>query len=69
MFGVRPRAKRVVGALFAAFTAPGSEALFPNDVAEQLRQPNADRLRLACDYIAGMTDDFAQRMYRRITKR
>jgi dGTPase len=59
------RAKQVVAALYAAFTAdPG---LLPPDWAASCGAPgDAATGQVARDYIAGMTDRFALAEYRRI---
>jgi len=62
---IQPRAQRVVGGLFAALTAPGAGALVPEDI----RELGAERWRVASDYIAGMTDDYALRTYRKLASR
>ncbi len=67
--GVRERAGMVVRSLFAAVIDGGLDEFLPADVRDQLRRPGEDHLRVACDYIAGMTDDYAMRMHRRITAR
>ena len=52
--GVQPRASRVVGGLFDALTAQP----LPADASSE------DPCRAACDYIAGMTDDYAEQAYK-----
>ncbi len=58
---VLPRADRIVGGLFAALLAR------PELIPEDCRLP--DVRRAACDYIAGMTDDYAARIYRKLVSR
>lgn len=64
------KAKTIVRSLFEEFTQPRSDTreLFPPDFRERLDQANtvADKARVACDYIAGMTDAHAFRVYSRL---
>ena len=58
------RARDVVQALFAAYTAA------PGEMPEEQAVAHARRgLRVVADYIAGMTDRFASREYQRLTGR
>jgi dGTPase len=52
---VLPRSERVVGGLFKALMAR------PELIPEEFREAAASRG--VCDYISGMTDDFAERMF------
>ncbi|MBV8087033.1 MAG: dNTP triphosphohydrolase [Chloroflexi bacterium] len=63
---VRERAGTVVRSLFTAVIDGALDDLLPADVRAQLHHPGQDHMRIACDYIAGMTDDYAMRMYRKI---
>jgi dGTPase len=56
---VVPRAERVVGGLFDMLMAR------PELVPEDYRTANTERA--VCDYIAGMTDDYAERVYRSLS--
>ncbi|MFI5268360.1 MAG: deoxyguanosinetriphosphate triphosphohydrolase family protein [Chloroflexota bacterium] len=58
---VQPRARTIVGGLFEALTARPD--LIPPDFSA------ADRCRAACDYISGMTDDYAEDSYIRLRGR
>ena len=64
------KAKTIVGSLFKEFTRRQTDTreLFPPDFRERLDQANtvADKARVACDYIAGMTDAHAFRVYSRL---
>ena len=57
---VQPRATRIVGGLFDALTS--RPELLPEDME------SADPRRAAADYIAGMTDDYAQQVYKRVSR-
>jgi len=65
------KAKTIVGSLFEEFTRwsqADARELFPPDFRERLDQANTipDKSRVACDYIAGMTDAHAFRVYSRL---
>lgn len=58
----------IVGKLFEAFTSDAGDHLLPRDVrymAEMFADP-ADRKRLICDFVAGMTDRYAVDFYNRL---
>ena len=55
---VQPRAERIVGGLFTALTCRSD--LIPDELRA------SDPTRAVCDYVAGMTDDFAERTYRKL---
>ena len=57
---VQPRAVRIVGGLFEALTARAD--LIPEDYDAP------DKRRAACDYISGMTDDYAERVYAQVNR-
>ncbi len=62
------RADRVIEALFRIYSNEESVALFPEPYRGRFQKAhdvNA-RARIACDFIAGMTDDYAERVYSRI---
>ncbi|MGH8401090.1 MAG: deoxyguanosinetriphosphate triphosphohydrolase, partial [Gammaproteobacteria bacterium] len=64
------RATRIVSNLFRAFFS--GDAALPDTFAHQLRdaeasQGAAGRARVVADYIAGMTDRYAEREYNRLT--
>jgi len=60
----RARAQKLLSDLFAAYmTSPG---LLPSDWGIDESSSDLLRGRAVCDYIAGMTDGFAQQEYRRI---
>ena len=63
--------KRLFEAFFDNYTGSARPelSLLPHDQEEALRDellPVPSRARLLCDYIAGMTDRFATRMYKRL---
>jgi len=58
---VQPRARKIVSGLFEALTA--RPELIPSDFVAE------DTYRAACDYISGMTDDYAEQVYARIANR
>jgi len=63
------KAERLVQALFQVFSnlEDRTAFLFPDDFREQWeRSDEAGKIRIACDYIAGMTDDYAERIYARL---
>jgi dGTPase len=62
VFGMRHRAKVFIAALFEAFLQ--EPQLLPNRFRELARDEGVERA--AADYIAGMTDGYAQRIYRRL---
>jgi dGTPase len=57
---VQPRASRIVGGLFEALAAK------PELIPEDYRA--SDPPRAACDYISGMTDDYAERVYKSLSR-
>jgi dGTPase len=63
------KAERIVQSLFQVFSnlEDRTAFLFPEDFREQWeRSDEAGKIRIACDYIAGMTDDYAERIYARL---
>ena len=62
------RAKYVVRKLFEKFTGDQGYYLLPDDWRELAdREGDSSSLaRVACDYISGMTDEYAQRVYGRL---
>jgi dGTPase len=67
---LRYRSQHMLLDLFSAFHSdperllPGNTRLRWRAAFEQFGQASADRI--LCDYIAGMTDDYAERMYRNL---
>jgi dGTPase len=62
------RARGVVTDLFAKFI--GEPDTLPEQWREDADSPNTARTaRVVCDYIAGMTDQFALRQYRQFSER
>ncbi len=60
------RARKVVGNLFAYFV--GNPGFLPEEWRLDAGHPNTEgTARVVCDYIAGMTDQFAIRLHERIT--
>ncbi len=63
------KAERIVQGLFQVFSNLEARTafLFPDDFREQWeRNSDTGKIRIACDYIAGMTDDYAERVYARL---
>lgn len=63
------KAERIIEGLFAVFSdlRPQTAFLFPEDFRDLWEvADDAGRVRIACDYIAGMTDDYAERVYARL---
>jgi dGTPase len=62
--GVMARAQNLLTELFGAYMA--DPALLPAEWTESCGAGASARARAVCDYIAGMTDGFAQQEYQRI---
>ena len=63
------KGKLVVSRLFEAHAQEDSGDLFPEDVREvweEVRHDEGARLRHVCDYVAGMTDAYALKLYARL---
>ena len=63
------RATHILKGLFVAFTKESERRdLLPEDWREELDscRDEVERKRVACDYIAGMTDSYAEQMYARL---
>lgn len=63
------KAKRIIRGLFDIFSdlQPDTAFLFPEDFRDIWEDANdLGKIRIACDYIAGMTDDYAERVYARL---
>lgn len=63
------KGKQVVSRLFEAHAQDDSGDMFPEDVREtweEVRHDERARLRVVCDYIAGMTDGYALKLYGRL---
>jgi dGTPase len=63
------KGKLIVTNLFRALAQDDSGDLFPDDIREaweEVRDVEDARLRVVCDYIAGMTDGYALRLYARL---
>lgn len=62
------RADRVLEALFGVYSQESAEALYPEPFRSRFKvlHDNHSRARTACDFISGMTDDYAERVYSRI---
>lgn len=67
---LRRKAENVVGTLLDEFTRwdiPGTFQMYPDDFREKLAKANdEEKFRIACDYISGMTDMYALRIYARL---
>ncbi|MGI0016983.1 MAG: hypothetical protein ACREBU_26470, partial [Nitrososphaera sp.] len=68
------KAAIIVDTLFKEFTRFDETArtreMYPADFRERLDKTSnkSEKLRIACDFIAGMTDNYATRMYARLTE-
>jgi dGTPase len=64
------KAERIIEGLFAVFSSqnPNTAFLFPDDFRDLwlAAQNERERIRIACDYIAGMTDAYAQTTYAKL---
>ncbi len=63
------KAERIIENLFKVFSnlEPRTGLLFPEDFRDMWEQADSEgKIRIACDYIAGMTDDYAERVYARL---
>jgi dGTPase len=63
------KATRIIRGLFDIFSDLNERTafLFPEDFRDiWLEADNLGKIRTACDYIAGMTDDYAERVYARL---
>jgi dGTPase len=64
------KAERIIEGLFKVFSAlePKTAFLFPDDFRDEWLQAQTEdeRVRIACDYIAGMTDAYAEAIYARL---
>ena len=60
----------IVKELFEIFNEEDdwTNKMFPNDFREFLKNTKIPRERVVCDYIAGMTDSYALRLYSRLTE-
>ena len=68
------KATAIVTKLFEEFTQfdelKRTREMYPADFRERLdkAKTQCDKLRIACDFISGMTDNYASRMYARLTE-
>ena len=61
------RARRILEDLFEAFTDKRAVPLYPEDFRPSFDDGSEERrARIACDYISGMTDSYAERMHLRL---
>ena len=62
------KAKFIVRKLFEKFTGKEGYYLLPDDWREIVDDEGRDTslMRVACDYISGMTDDYALKTYSRL---
>lgn len=61
------RGYEVVSSIFKALSSKRGELLLPEDVRDQLRgRSKAIRMRVICDFVAGMTDRYAVEFYARL---
>jgi dGTPase len=63
------RGTEIVGKLFDAFSAPNGSQLLPDDFQNLYKSFNdpVKKMRVICDFIAGMTDRYAVEFYSRLT--
>lgn len=69
MATLRYKAKEAIEKLFGVLTRPEAGELYPEDFREQFARHEAQeqaRARIAYDYIVGMTDGYALRLYSRL---
>lgn len=70
---LRRKAETIIRSLFEEFTRFDDEErtrnMYPLDFRERFDSANnqKEKYRIACDYIAGMTDSYATRLYARLT--
>ncbi|WP_215397504.1 anti-phage deoxyguanosine triphosphatase [Rheinheimera oceanensis] len=62
----RFRCQNMLMALFDAFSSDPSRLLPANTQQRWADAPDELKTRVICDYISGMTDDYAEHMYRRL---
>jgi dGTPase len=62
----RFRCQNMLMALFDAFSSDPSRLLPANTQQRWLQAADELKTRVICDYISGMTDDYAEHMYRRL---
>lgn len=62
----RFRCQNMLMALFDAFSSDPSRLLPANTQQRWMDAPGELKTRVICDYISGMTDDYAEHMYRRL---
>lgn len=62
----RFRCQNMLMALFDAFSSDPSRLLPANTQLRWQQAPTPLKTRVICDYISGMTDDYAEHMYRRL---
>ncbi len=62
----RFRCQNMLMALFDAFSSDPSRLLPANTQLRWLQAADELKTRVICDYISGMTDDYAEHMYRRL---
>ena len=63
---VEYRGRRIVTEIFDALTGSGGELLLPDDYRSQLEDETTPRERTICDFIAAMTDRYAQEFFGRL---
>jgi dGTPase len=62
------RSEKILRELFEKYREADSDRLYPEPFRGWFREATTDeaRARVACDFIAGMTDEYAERAYARI---
>ena len=62
------RAECILSDLFDFYRKPKAASVYPEDFRGMFQRAGTDRqrARVACDFIAGMTDDYAERVYARL---
>ena len=69
VYTLEEKGKHIIQNLFSKFMEKdNAQNLLPDDWKEQLQDVECEgnKARVVCDYISGMTDDFAQRLYSRL---
>ncbi|NLR60729.1 dNTP triphosphohydrolase [Chitinophaga polysaccharea] len=60
------RGREIVKEIFTTLTGPAGCELLPDDFRNMYESPGADKKRIICDFVAGMTDRYAIEFYARL---
>ncbi|SFW85015.1 deoxyguanosinetriphosphate triphosphohydrolase family protein [Chitinophaga sancti] len=60
------RGREIVKEIFETLDKPGGCELLPDDFRNMYESPSADKKRIICDFVAGMTDRYAIEFYARL---